>query len=190
MLRADLDQRRQVLEVHLVDDAGAGRHGAEVLERALGELEQLVPLTIAVVLQRDVERERALAAEVIHLHRVVDHQVAGHQRIDPVGIALHAHDGIAHRRQVDHARHAGEVLQHHAGRHERNLAPGGVDRLPAHDVADNLFRYDSVPRKAQRILQQDPDGEGQPVEPAQALLLQFRQAVDDRLLAIDSDGAA
>ncbi len=53
-----------------------------------------------------------------------------------------------------------------------------------------LLRYDSVPGKAQGILQQDADREGQPVESAQTLLLEFRQPVDDRVLAIDREGAA
>ncbi len=46
VLLAQLHAGRQVFEVDLVDDAGAGRHHAEVLEGALGELEQLVALDV------------------------------------------------------------------------------------------------------------------------------------------------
>ena len=56
-LRPELHHRRQVLEVDLVDDAGARRHDPEVVERPLGELEQLVPLAVPVELQLDVELE-------------------------------------------------------------------------------------------------------------------------------------
>ena len=51
VLRPELHHRGQVLEVHLVHDAGAGRHDAEVPEGPLGELEQLVALAVALQLE-------------------------------------------------------------------------------------------------------------------------------------------
>ena len=38
------------------------------------------------------------------------------------GIAAEPHDAVAHRREIDDARHAGEVLQQHARGHERDFA--------------------------------------------------------------------
>ena len=55
-------------------------------------------------------------AEVVDLHRVVDHQVDRHQRIDLLRIAAEPLHGGPHGGEVDDARHAGEVLQHDAGR--------------------------------------------------------------------------
>ncbi len=190
MLVAHLHQGRQVLEVDLVHDAGARGHGAEVLEGALGELEQLVALTVPVILQRHVEGQRTIAAEKVHLHRVIDHQVARHQRVDPVGISLHAHDRVTHRRQVHHTGNASEVLQHDPRWHEGDLTAGRVHRLPRHDVPDMLLRDDAMPGKAKRILQQDTDGEGEPVQSAQPLLFELRQPVDDGVLAVHREGAA
>ena len=63
-----------------------------------------------------------LGAERVDLHRMVDHEVDRHQRIDPAGIASAAGDRGAQRGQIDHRRHAGEILHHHARGHERQLA--------------------------------------------------------------------
>ena len=103
-------------------DAGAGRDDAEIPERPLGELEELIALGIAVKFQRDVAAERVRGPVVIHLHRVVDHQVAGHDRIDAARVASHPGHGIPHRGQIHHARHPGEVLEDDAGGQKRNLA--------------------------------------------------------------------
>ena len=51
-----VDDRRQVLEVDLVDDAAARRHDAEVLERLLRPAQQRVALLVALVLALDVQR--------------------------------------------------------------------------------------------------------------------------------------
>ena len=59
----------------------------------------------------------------------------GNQRIDLLRIAAEPLHGAAHGGQVDDARHAGEVLQHDAGRLERNLDFGRLRRLPAGQAA-------------------------------------------------------
>ena len=51
----------QVLEVHLVDDAGAGRNDAEVVERLLAPAEEFVSLAIAVEFHVDVESRARLS---------------------------------------------------------------------------------------------------------------------------------
>lgn len=53
-----------------------------------------------------------------------------------------------------------------------------------------LLRYDSMPGKAQGILEQDTDREGQPVEASQSLPFQLGEPVDDRLAAIEVQGTA
>ena len=111
----------QVFEIHLVDDAGARRHDAEVVERLLAPAEELVPLAVAGELHVDVEVERVGRVEVVDLHRVVDHQIDRHERIDLLRIAAEPLHRGAHRGEVDDARHAGEILQHDAGRLERNF---------------------------------------------------------------------
>jgi hypothetical protein len=72
---------RQVLEVHLVHDAGAGRHDAQPAHRLLPPAQELVALLVALVLELDVAAERGQLAVRVHLHRVVDDEVARAQRV-------------------------------------------------------------------------------------------------------------
>ncbi len=55
---AVVDDLRQVLDVHLVDDAGSGRHDLEIVEGGLSPAQELVALTVALVLDLDVALER------------------------------------------------------------------------------------------------------------------------------------
>jgi hypothetical protein len=55
---------RQVLEVHLVHDARAGRHDAEVVEGLLAPAQELVALAVALELEPDVVERARPAAEV------------------------------------------------------------------------------------------------------------------------------
>jgi hypothetical protein len=57
--RPVVDHGGEELEVDLVDDAGPGRHDAQVAERGLGPAQELVALAVALVLALDVEGERA-----------------------------------------------------------------------------------------------------------------------------------
>ncbi len=146
----------QVLQVHLVHDAGIGWHHLEVLERLLAPAQEAVALAVALELDAAVEVQRVGAAEHVHLHRVVDHQFRGDQRIDLLGAPTQPGDRVAHRRQVHHAGHAGEILQHHPCRHEGDLGvrfglrvPGGhgldvlwADRLPPILVAEQVLQQD------------------------------------------------
>ena len=167
-----------------------GRHHPEVVEGPLGELEQLVALAVALELELDVELERALRAVRVDLDRVVDDQVAGHHRVDPVGVALHPAHRVPHGRQVHHARHAGEVLQHDPGGHERHLAPARGRRAPGAEIAHVGSRHEAPAGVAERVLQQDADGEGEAVESGQALPGELGEPVDGRGLVAEAEGGA
>ena len=117
------DDRREVLEVDLVDDAGARRHDAEVAERGLRPAQQLVALAVALVLAVDVEGERVGRAEAVDLDGVVDDEVGRHERVDARRVAAERGHRVAHRGEVHDRGHAGEVLEEHARGHERDLAP-------------------------------------------------------------------
>ena len=49
------DDARQVLDVDLVDDAGFGRHDAEIAERRLAPAQEHVALAVALVLELGVQ---------------------------------------------------------------------------------------------------------------------------------------
>ena len=102
-------------------DSRIGRNRAEAVERRLAPLQERVALAIAFELEIGIFLQRVVRAEVIDLHRVVDHQLDRLQRIDRFGIAAHRRHRIAHRREIDDARHAGKILQQHARRTKRDL---------------------------------------------------------------------
>jgi hypothetical protein len=115
----------QVFEVHLVADAGAGRHDAEVVEGRGAPAQEAVALEVALVLLVDVAGERGRGAEIVHHHRVVDHQVDRRQRVDLGRIGAELGQGVAHGGEVDNGRHAGEVLHQHPRRAEADLMLDG-----------------------------------------------------------------
>ena len=148
--------RRQVLQVDLVDDARAGWHHAQVVEGGLGPPQELVPLAVALVLALDVEGEGAGRPVMIDLDGVVDHQVGGHERVDPGRVAAEFHD----------RRNAGEVLHDDPGGHERDLdgrcARGGRGaRLPSCESDDVGLSDDPAAGVPENVLEQDLDRDWQ-----------------------------
>jgi hypothetical protein len=158
------DHLRQVLEVHLVADAHARRHHAEAAERLLAPAQQRVALLVALVLEHDVDAVALVAGERVDLHRVIDDEVHGHQRVDLLRVAAQARDGVAHGRQVDDAGHAGEVLQEHARGPEGDLAIGLGLGIPAEERLDVLALDGALVLEAQEVLEQDLERERQPLE--------------------------
>ena len=152
----------EIFQVDLMDDAGIGRHDLEVLQGGLAPAQEAVTLHVALELDLAVEVQRVRAAIHVDLHRMVDHQFRRNERVDQLRVATELGHGIAHRGEVDHARHAGEVLQHHAGRHEGDLGVGLGGGLPRCNRFD-VVRSDRHPAvlAAQQVLQQDLHAEGQ-----------------------------
>ena len=126
---------RQIFEVDLVHDADAGRHHLEGIERLHTPLHELVALAVALEFHFHVKPQRIRAVVVVHLHRVVHHQIDRHQRLDDLRILAHLRGGVTHRRKVDEQRHSGEVLQHDARHHERDLFGARRVRLPVGELA-------------------------------------------------------
>ncbi len=101
----------EILQIHLVNDSGRGRDHAEILECPLTPLEELVAFPISLEFPVDVFGQRIGRPVIVDLDGMVDHQIARHHRIDLAVILTHAKHRRPHRRQVDHRRHAGEILQ-------------------------------------------------------------------------------
>ena len=104
----------EVLEIHLMDDADAGRHDLEGLERLHAPLQELVALAVARKLELEVLGLRLGAAGEINLHGVVNDEIHRHERLDQLRVPAELGHRRAHGREVDEQRHAGEVLQHDA----------------------------------------------------------------------------
>ena len=155
---------RQVLEVDLVTMPVSGGTTRKFWKRLLPPAQELVALAVALELELDVVGERIGRAEAVDLHRVVDDQIDGHQRIDAARIAAEAAHRVAHRRQIDDRRDAGEVLQQHARRHERHFADRWSGRIPRRHLANVLGAHEAAVLVAEEVLQQDADAERQPVD--------------------------
>ncbi len=149
------DDAREVFEVDLVNDAGIGRHDAEVLKRVLAPAQECVPFLVPRELELRVQLKRIRQTEVVHLHGMVDDELDGLKRIDACGIAAKTHDAVAHRREIDNRRHAGEILEQDAGRRERNLALDRMRRVPIREGLDVRCLDESAVLLPQQILEED-----------------------------------
>ena len=175
---AQLHHLGQVFKVDLVDDTHGGRHDAEVVKRAPPPLEELVALTVAFKLAFGVVPLRQHRAELVHLHRVVDHQINGHHGVDLARVTAQAHHGIAQRRQVDHAGHAGEILQNDTCRLEGDLDLACAVGPPIGNRFDRFTGNLKAIGLAQCSLKQNADRVGKAADICDARLLKRREAID------------
>ena len=152
---------REMLDVDLVHDAGVRRHDLEVAERGLTPAQERVAFGVAAELDRGVLRQRVRRAVRVDLHRVIDHELGGRQRIDLVGIAAELDHRFAHRGEVDDGGHAGEVLHDHAAGRERDLVGGRRLRIPVEQRIDVGARDIHAVFEAQQVLEQDLQRIGQ-----------------------------
>ncbi|MCW0415190.1 hypothetical protein NB689_000944 [Xanthomonas sacchari] len=180
---------RQVLQVDLVHDAGVRRHHLEVVEGLLAPAQEAVAFLVALEFDLAVEVQRVGLAEHVHLHRMVDHQFRGDQRVDLLRASAELDHRIAHRRQVDHAGHAGEVLQHHARRHEGDLGVGFGLGIPLGHCLDVVLAHGhAAVFVAQQVFQQDLQRVGQAGDIE--ALGELGQAVVGVALAVDLERGA
>ena len=106
---------------------------------------------------------------------------------DLVRIAAERDDAVAHRRQIDHARHAGEVLQQHARRHEGDLLLPPTVEAPRRQRADVVGLDERAVLAAQQVLEQNLQRERQARDVGETGLLERRQAVVVDGLAADGE---
>ncbi len=177
----------EIFEIDLMADAGTGGDDAEIGEGLLAPAQELVALAVALELDGDVLLERIGRAIDIDHHRVVDDEIDRDERIDPGRIATQAPDTIAHRGEIDHRRHAGEVLHQDAGGKERHLAFGVAACEPRGERLGVLAAERLLIGMAEDVLEQDLEGEGEPRDVAE-LLRRGRQRIV--LIGLPLDGEA
>ena len=105
---------------------------------------------------------------------MVDHELGRDQRIDASRVAAEFRHGVAHGREVDDRRHAGEVLHDDARRREGDLAGGefpGVglgerDDVVAGDALAILVTQQVLEQDLQRVGEASDVGLGDRVERA------------------------
>ncbi len=165
----------EVFQVDLVHDADARRDDLQPVERPHSPLEELVAGAVARELDAHVELERVGDPGEVHLDRVVDHQVHRDQRLDQLGRLAHLAHGAAHRGEIHHQRHAGEILQEHARDHERDLLGAFRLRLPGGQRADVLLAHAFAIQVPQERLEDDAQADREPRHLAEPLPLDFGQ---------------
>jgi hypothetical protein len=175
------DHLRQVLQVHLVADPGARRHHAEVVEGVLAPAQEGIALAVAGELHFHVLLEGAGVAEGVDHDRMVDHQVDRRERIDALRVAAQACHGLAHGGEIDHRRHAGEVLHEHPRRAEgdlpRHTPLGRPLGRPIRQGGDVLGVHAGAVFAAQQVLEQDLQRKGQLPNAVEARLCEGGKAV-------------
>ena len=155
------DALGEILQIHLVHDADAGRHDAKSLEGLLAPFEELVALPVALEFHVEVELERIGGAVEINLHRVVHDEIDRHKGLDDGRVATEAFHSGAHGGEVHQEWHASEVLKHDTGDNERNLLFGGSLRIPVCQRLD-ITRLDFFPVAiAEHGFKNDADADGE-----------------------------
>jgi len=171
---ACVDDLAQVLEVDLMDDPRSRRDNVEVLEGLLGPLDRTISLFVSLVLEFDVLFVGVLAAEVVDLDAVVDHEVAWDFGFDDRGLLARAIRSRAQRREVHDCGNAGQILKNDARGLEGDLDVGDV-RFPRGRVFDVLSRNHLAVGISEDGLEQHPNAHGQFFEVTEALLLEDRE---------------
>ena len=152
-----VDDAREELEVHLVDDPGARRDDLEVVEGVLPPAQEGVALAVPLELELGVAEDREAVRELVHLHRVVDDELDREERVDLLRVAAEVVHRVPHRGEVDDRRNAGEVLQEDAARRERDLLRRLGARHPAGDGLDVGRRHADSVLHPQHVLEEDPE---------------------------------
>src|SRR5688572_28772464 len=75
------------LEIYLVHDSDIWRHAAEVIEGPLTPPQKLVSFPIPLEFHFDILFQRVRRTKEVNLHRMVDDQIDGNERIDLPGIS-------------------------------------------------------------------------------------------------------
>ena len=82
------DRLGQIFQIDLVTDTRSGRYDAEIAERPLPPFQKLVTLSVTLELLFHIRLKGSWGTKFIHHHRVVNHKVNGHQRVNFLRIAV------------------------------------------------------------------------------------------------------
>jgi hypothetical protein len=156
----------------------------------LAPFQEFVAFLVLLVFLDDVLAERLVVPEEVHDHRVVDDEIDRHQRVDLLGIAAQRLHRITHRGEIDHRRHAGEILHQDARRAERNFMLELALPQPFRHRDDVGLLDRAVVLVAQQVFQQHLHRIGQLGNSLQTVLLGGGQAVINIGLAADLESLA
>ena len=152
---ASHDHPGQGLDVDLVDNAHSRGDDLEVIKGSLSPAQELVALTVALVLDVHIALNGISVAEGVDLHRVVDHHFGRCQGVDLRGVATEIRHCLTHCGQVDYAGNPGEVLHQDATGGELDLFAGLGVLVPVAEGLDVLCGDIGTVLGTQQVLQQN-----------------------------------
>src|SRR5690606_36405940 len=126
----------QVFEVHLVDNTDAGWHHSKGVKGLLTPFEELVTLAVAGEFASQVHAQCLSGTETIHVDRVIDHQIDGHEGFDDPGVASEIFHRAAHGGEINQKRHSGEILQYNSRHHKGDFFLSGRFGIPGREGFD------------------------------------------------------
>ena len=86
---------------------------------------------------------------------MIDDELDRLQRIHAIGVAAELNHAVAHRSEIDHARHTGKVLQQHARGRKRNLFLQLSPGLPARQHVDVVGVHEPIVFVTKQSLEKD-----------------------------------
>ena len=165
-------------------DPRARRHHAEIIKSVLAPTQEFVPFFVTDKFEFDIQVERVAAGKMIDLHRMVDHQVGRHQRVNLFRIAPQSLHGRPHRRQINHRRHTRKILQHDPRRLKRHLDRRRPFRVGPTGQRLHIVLSNDIPVAIpQARFEQHANRKRQLIDFRQPRLLQRRQAINPCLTA-------
>ncbi len=175
---AGLHNGGEVLQIHLVNDAGRGWNNSYAFESVLSPAKELIALSIARELNFCVTLQCIRRSEVIYLYGVIDDQIDRHKGIDACWIAALAGKFGAHGGVIDQRGNTGEILHDHPRRQEGNIGSMVAVGLPGSKGVDIIFGDDPVVDLPQKGFKQDADRERKTIDHGQAGLLECGQLIE------------
>jgi hypothetical protein len=117
---------------------------------------------------------------------VIDHKIDRDQWLDNFWIATEAFHRAAHRRQINHQRHTGEILKNNPRNNEWDLFVGRLLCVPIRQRLDVLATDLFAIAISQDRFKNDANADGETRNFSDALLFQFWQRMEKTFAALSS----
>ena len=115
---------------------------------------------------------------------MIDHQIDRHERLDDFRIAAELFHRAAHRRQIDHQRNAGEILEDNARDDERDFLVRRRFRVPVRQRLNIFPPHFLAIAISQDRFENDADADRQPRNFADALFFQRGKRMERSFAAL------
>src|SRR5262245_51198819 len=157
-----------------MDDANAWGNHFEAIERLHSPLQKLIAGPVTLKLRLHIQLEGFVRPGVVHLYRVIDHEIDGDERLDEFDVFPKSGHGRAHCCQIHEQRYPREILKYDAGNDKRNLFGANSIRFPIRQIANvnftNLFAIE-IPKHR---FQDDTNADWKSRDRSHTLLLELR----------------